>query len=70
MTSLTPQLRIGARLAEVLVNHAGMLWRDAERAALGMLERVGRPCRTRAGPGDGRAPAPGACHRWREVVYS
>jgi oligopeptide transport system ATP-binding protein len=43
MTSLTPHLKIGVQLAEVLVCHAGMSWRKAERAALLMLERVQVP---------------------------
>ncbi|MDB6083106.1 MAG: oppD [Gammaproteobacteria bacterium] len=43
MTSLTPHLRIGIQLAEVLVNHSQMSWRDAERAALRALERVRVP---------------------------
>ena len=40
MSSLTPHLRIGVQMAEVLVCHAGLSWRDAERAALDMLRRV------------------------------
>jgi ABC-type dipeptide/oligopeptide/nickel transport system ATPase component len=43
MTSLTPHMRIGPQLAEPLVFHAGMSWRDAEAAALRMLERVRVP---------------------------
>src|SRR6202046_5456828 len=43
MTSLTPHLRIGTQLAEPLVSHAGMSWRDAESAALRILERVRVP---------------------------
>jgi oligopeptide transport system ATP-binding protein len=40
MTSLTPHLRIGTQLAEVLVQHAGMSWRDAWNCAHRMLERM------------------------------
>jgi oligopeptide transport system ATP-binding protein len=43
MSSLTPHVKIGVQLAEVLVTHSGMPWRDAERAALDMLERVRVP---------------------------
>ncbi|MDP9012852.1 MAG: ABC transporter ATP-binding protein [Pseudomonadota bacterium] len=43
MTSLTPHLRIGVQLAEVLVTHAHMSWREAEGAAARMLERVRIP---------------------------
>ncbi|HEY5264371.1 MAG TPA: ABC transporter ATP-binding protein [Steroidobacteraceae bacterium] len=43
MTSLTPHLKIGTQLAEVLVCHAGMTWRDARLAARAMLERVRVP---------------------------
>ena len=43
MTSLTPHLRIGVQMAEVLVSHSHTSWRDAERAALSMLERVRVP---------------------------
>ncbi len=38
--SLTPHLRIGTQLAEVLVQHAGASWREAWHAAHRMLERV------------------------------
>jgi len=43
MTSLTPHLKIGTQLAEVLVCHAGKSWHDARLAARRMLERVGVP---------------------------
>jgi oligopeptide transport system ATP-binding protein len=43
MTSLTPHLRIGVQLAEVLVTHSHLSWRGAERAALRVLERVRVP---------------------------
>jgi oligopeptide transport system ATP-binding protein len=43
MTSLTPHLKVGTQLAEVLVNHAHMSWREAEKAALRALERVRVP---------------------------
>ncbi|GAC1301663.1 MAG: ABC transporter ATP-binding protein [Steroidobacteraceae bacterium] len=40
MTSLTPHLRIGVQLAEVLVTHSDMSWTEARQAALDMLDRV------------------------------
>ena len=43
MSSLTPHLRIATQLAEVLVCHRGMSWRDSEQAALRMLDRVRVP---------------------------
>jgi peptide/nickel transport system ATP-binding protein/oligopeptide transport system ATP-binding protein len=43
MTSLTPHLKVGIQLAEVLVNHSHMSWREAEKAALRALERVRVP---------------------------
>jgi len=43
VTSLTPHLRIGTQLAEILVSHAQLSWGDAERVALRMLERVRVP---------------------------
>ncbi len=43
LSSLTPHLRIGVQLAEVLVCHAALSWRQAERAALDMLQRVRIP---------------------------
>jgi len=39
MTSLAPHLKIGVQLAEVLVHHRGLSWRDAERAAFKALDR-------------------------------
>ncbi|MDP9084311.1 MAG: ABC transporter ATP-binding protein [Pseudomonadota bacterium] len=43
MTSLTPHLKIGTQLAEVLVCHSKLSWREARGAAHRMLERVGVP---------------------------
>ena len=43
LMSLTPHLRIGVQLAEMLVRHRGATWRDAEHAALRALERVHMP---------------------------
>jgi oligopeptide transport system ATP-binding protein len=43
MTSLTPHVKIGVQLAEVRVHHAGSSWRDAQRAALEVLDRVRVP---------------------------
>jgi oligopeptide transport system ATP-binding protein len=40
MTSLTPHLKIGVQLAEVLVCHAGKSWSEARAASRRMLERV------------------------------
>ncbi|HLZ98089.1 MAG TPA: ABC transporter ATP-binding protein [Steroidobacteraceae bacterium] len=43
MSSLTPHLKVGVQLAEVLVKHSRMSWREAENAALRVLERVRVP---------------------------
>jgi oligopeptide transport system ATP-binding protein len=43
MTSLTPHLKIGTQLAEVMVTHLGMPWKDARSLAGRMLERVHVP---------------------------
>lgn len=43
MTSLTPHLRIGTQLAEVLVCHSGLSWTEARATAARMLEQVRIP---------------------------
>jgi oligopeptide transport system ATP-binding protein len=43
MTSLTPHLKIGIQLAEVMVVHRAMTWSDARSCAGRMLERVHVP---------------------------
>jgi oligopeptide transport system ATP-binding protein len=43
MTSLTPHLRIGTQLAEVLVCHSGLSWGEARSAAGHMLDTVRIP---------------------------
>lgn len=43
MSSLTPHLKIGTQLAEVLVTHRGASWKDARSQAARMLERVRMP---------------------------
>ena len=43
MMSLTPHLKIGVQLAEVLVHHRGASWRDAKRTAVQALDRVRIP---------------------------
>jgi oligopeptide transport system ATP-binding protein len=43
MTALTPHLKIGTQLAEVLVCHSGLSWREARIAARRMMERVRVP---------------------------
>jgi oligopeptide transport system ATP-binding protein len=43
MTSLTPHLKIGMQMAEVLVCHAGQSWAEARVSARRMLERVRVP---------------------------
>lgn len=43
MTTLTPHLKVGEQLAEVLVCHSGMSWNEARQSALRMLERVRVP---------------------------
>jgi oligopeptide/dipeptide ABC transporter ATP-binding protein len=43
LSALTPHLSVGVQMAEVLVRHRGLAWRDAEAAALTMLRRVALP---------------------------
>ena len=43
MTSLTPHLRVGDQVAELLVKHSGLPWRAARARALEMLARVHLP---------------------------
>jgi oligopeptide/dipeptide ABC transporter ATP-binding protein len=40
MTSLTPHIPIGDQIAEPIVRHAGISWRDARLRALALLRRV------------------------------
>jgi len=41
MTALNPVMRVGHQIAEVLVLHKGISWREAESLAVGKLEAVG-----------------------------
>lgn len=41
LAALTPHLKIGVQMAELLVCHRGQSWQDAEAAALAMLHKVG-----------------------------
>ena len=41
MTALNPVMRVGHQIAEVLVLHKGISWREAEDLAIGKLEAVG-----------------------------
>jgi len=41
MTALNPVLPIGEQIAEGLVRHKGLTWRQASAAAVGLLDRVG-----------------------------
>ena len=41
MTALNPVMRVGHQIAEVLVLHKGISWREAEDLAVGKLEAVG-----------------------------
>ncbi|MBP2200445.1 dipeptide ABC transporter ATP-binding protein [Pantoea cypripedii] len=41
MTSMNPTLRIGEQIAEVLVRHRQFSWKQAQREAIALLDRVG-----------------------------
>ncbi len=41
LSALTPHLKIGVQMAELLVCHRATSWREAEAAALAMLRKVG-----------------------------
>ena len=43
MTSLNPVLKIGKQITEVLVQHRGMSWSQAEAEAVRLLEKVRIP---------------------------
>jgi len=43
MTALNPALRVGRQIAESLVHHMGMSWRDAEVEAVNLLRQVQIP---------------------------
>ena len=43
MTSLTPHLRVGDQIAEPIVRHCGVSWRQARRKALALLDRTHVP---------------------------
>ena len=40
MTSLTPHIRVGDQVAEPMVRHLGLSWREARARALGLLQQV------------------------------
>jgi peptide/nickel transport system ATP-binding protein len=41
MTSMNPVLKIGEQIAEVLVRHQNLSWKQAHRQAIALLDRVG-----------------------------
>ncbi|MCS3433531.1 ABC transporter ATP-binding protein [Klebsiella sp. BIGb0407] len=41
MTSMNPVLKVGEQIAEVLVRHQGINWKQAHREAIALLDRVG-----------------------------
>jgi len=41
MTSMNPVLKVGEQIAEVLVRHQGIHWKQAHREAIALLDRVG-----------------------------
>lgn len=41
MSSMNPVLKVGEQIAEVLVRHRSLSWKQAHREAVGLLDRVG-----------------------------
>ena len=43
MSSFNPTMRVGAQIAETLVAHRGLTWREAELRAVALLDRMQIP---------------------------